>query len=230
MHPSSVQPGPVSEQQQNKDTLPVHPTEPTQQLLASVAQPVIDSASTRVPVGYKASTLAPAPGHGQRLPSMASSSNSDVEVDESGTGTPSDTVERIINVKNCPLCHRPRLNSRAEVDIVTHLAVCASQDWARMDRIVVSNFVTASQAQRKWYTKILGKVSAGNYKLGAVSRDVAVGAQFCSWILGRILQISLYKIALPASSKKRRCRCMLGWVSDCCIRWVGRHSCSRDIG
>ena len=38
----------------------------------------------------------------------------------------SDSLERVINVKNCPLCHRPRLNSKAEIDIVTHLAICAS--------------------------------------------------------------------------------------------------------
>jgi phosphatidylserine decarboxylase len=52
---------------------------------------------------------------------------------------------------------------------MTHLAVCASQDWNQVDRIVVGNFVTASQAQRKWYTNILGKISAGRYRLGAVS-------------------------------------------------------------
>jgi phosphatidylserine decarboxylase len=80
-----------------------------------------------------------------------------------------DSFERVINVKNCPLCHRPRLNAKAEVDIVTHLAVCASQDWANVNRIVVGNPVTASQAQRKWYTKVISKVSSGNYKLGAVS-------------------------------------------------------------
>ena len=37
-----------------------------------------------------------------------------------------------------------------------------------MDRIVVGNFVTASQAQRKWYTKVISMVSSGDYKLGAV--------------------------------------------------------------
>jgi len=77
--------------------------------------------------------------------------------------------ERVINIKNCPLCHRPRLSSKAEVDIVTHIALCASHDWGRVDKIVVGNFVTASQAQRKWYTKIIGKLSAGDYRLGAVS-------------------------------------------------------------
>jgi phosphatidylserine decarboxylase len=80
----------------------------------------------------------------------------------------SDSLERVINVKNCPLCHRPRLNSKAEIDIITHIAVCASQDWNQVDRIVVGNFVTASQAQRKWYTKVISMVSSGDYKLGAV--------------------------------------------------------------
>jgi phosphatidylserine decarboxylase len=43
-----------------------------------------------------------------------------------------------------------------------------------MDKIVVGNFVTASQAQRKWYTKIIGKISAGDYKLGANSANIIV--------------------------------------------------------
>ena len=102
---------------------------------------------------------------------QASATSSDVEESSSGSSSPSspESFERVINVKTCPLCHRPRLSSKAEVDIVTHVAVCASQDWARMDRMLVDSYVTASQAQRKWYTKVLHKVSAGDYKLGAVS-------------------------------------------------------------
>jgi phosphatidylserine decarboxylase len=83
-------------------------------------------------------------------------------------GGADDSFERVINVRSCPLCRRPRMNDRAEVDIVTHMAVCASQDWNKVDRIVVGNFVTASQAQRKWYTRVLSKVSSGDYRLGAV--------------------------------------------------------------
>jgi phosphatidylserine decarboxylase len=83
----------------------------------------------------------------------------------------------VINVKNCPLCHHLRLNSKVEVDILTHLAMCTSQDWAKVDKIVVGNFVTASQAQRKWYMKVISKVSSGDYKLGAVSSFVV----FSSW-------------------------------------------------
>ncbi|CCL98617.1 uncharacterized protein FIBRA_00619 [Fibroporia radiculosa] len=92
----------------------------------------------------------------------------------SGSKTGDDLFERVINIKVCPLCHRPRLNSKAEVDIVTHISTCASQDWSAVDRIVVGNFVTASQAQRKWYTKVITKVSSGNYKLGANSANIIV--------------------------------------------------------
>lgn len=83
--------------------------------------------------------------------------------------SPGPTTERVINIRNCPLCHRPRLNSKAEVDIITHLAVCASGDWGRVDRMMTGNYVTASQATRKWYTKVLSKVSSGSYQIGAVS-------------------------------------------------------------
>ncbi|KAF8624424.1 hypothetical protein AX17_007133 [Amanita inopinata Kibby_2008] len=113
-----------------------------------------------------------------------SPSPSPISGSPSGAGTPGGAnsnaanytipVERVINVKNCPLCHRPRLNSKAEMDIVTHLAVCASQDWNQVDRIVVGNFVTASQAQRKWYTNMFGKISAGDYRLGANSANIIV--------------------------------------------------------
>lgn len=100
--------------------------------------------------------------------SPASGHGTSVSGNVNGSGSGDEAFERVINVKNCPLCRRPRLNSKAERDIVTHLAVCASQDWARVDHVMVGNFVTAVQAQRKWYTNVLSKVSAGNYKIGAV--------------------------------------------------------------
>lgn len=83
-------------------------------------------------------------------------------------GTAGVAVERVINIKTCPLCHQPRLSNKGEQDIVTHLAVCASSDWNRVNRIVVGNYVTASQAQRKWYNNVVNKVSSGAYQLGAV--------------------------------------------------------------
>ena len=125
-------------------------------------------------LGGDAAAAASSHPRAARQTSTSSSLVSDTEAPGSSSGSGSesrsgdDAFERVINIKNCPLCHRPRLNAKAERDIVTHLAVCASQDWARVDRVMVSNFVTPLQAQRKWYTNVLSKVSAGNYKIGAV--------------------------------------------------------------
>lgn len=92
----------------------------------------------------------------------------------SGSSPPGPSLERVINVKNCPLCHRPRLNSKAEMDIITHLAVCASSDWSKVGSIAVSNYVTGAQAQRKWYTRIMGRIGGGDYRLGANSANIIV--------------------------------------------------------
>lgn len=64
------------------------------------------------------------------------------------------TEEHVIMIVECPLCHQPRLNKRSEVDIVTHLATCASQDWRQVNTFVMAGFVTSDQAHRKWYTKV----------------------------------------------------------------------------
>lgn len=115
--------------------------------------------------GYVASL----PVGGPSRSSMISTESSDVEGSMAPSPTAGDTaVERVINIKVCPLCHQPRVSNRAEMDMVTHLAVCASSDWNRVNRLVVGNYVTASQAQRKWYTNVVTKVSSGAYQLGAV--------------------------------------------------------------
>lgn len=95
------------------------------------------------------------------------------DVDDSSDPA-NDYVERVINIKECPLCHRPRLSKRSEQDMITHLAVCASSDWSRIDRIMTSTYVTSSQAQRKKLTKLLNKVTAGSYSLGANSANILV--------------------------------------------------------
>lgn len=100
--------------------------------------------------------------------SSTPASESDLTV-SNGSNDDEDGVERVINIRACPLCNQPRLKRKGEVDIVTHLAICASNDWAKVDRIMVSNFVTVSQAKRKWYTLVMNKITTGAYSLGAVS-------------------------------------------------------------
>ncbi|KAA1476264.1 hypothetical protein DENSPDRAFT_884196 [Dentipellis sp. KUC8613] len=177
--PALSMPEPAAPRQPYKPAPPApYPTEPMQVPLPSGAdaQVLPEHAHALDAIASEKELPPRAPGI---LQQQASTSSSDAE-DSSGSGSGSgdsgsdDSFERVINVKSCPLCHRPRMNSKAERDIVTHLAVCASQDWARVDRIMVGNFVTASQAQRKWYTKVISKVSAGNYKLGANSANIIV--------------------------------------------------------
>lgn len=82
--------------------------------------------------------------------------------------------EHVIEIRECPLCHQPRLGKRSDADIITHIATCASQDWRQVDNLVMGGFVTSSQAQRKWYSKVITKISYGGYKLGANSANILV--------------------------------------------------------
>jgi phosphatidylserine decarboxylase len=82
--------------------------------------------------------------------------------------------EHVVEIRECPVCHQPRLNKRSDADIITHIATCASQDWRQVNNIVMAGFVTASQAQRKWYSKVITKISYGGYKLGANSANILV--------------------------------------------------------
>ncbi|KAF4973219.1 hypothetical protein FSARC_424 [Fusarium sarcochroum] len=138
------------------------------------------------------------PGHGQN--NVESESSSVLELDPgSGTQSPSSNVptlktpadeegdpldrsdssedrgeEHVVEIRECPICHQPRLNKRKDADIITHIATCASQDWRQVNSVLVGGFVTASQAQRKWYSKVITKISYGGYKLGANSANILV--------------------------------------------------------
>lgn len=82
--------------------------------------------------------------------------------------------EHVVEIRECPICHQPRLNKRKDTDIITHIATCASQDWRQVNNFVMGGFVTSSQAQRKWYSKVITKISYGGYKLGANSANILV--------------------------------------------------------
>ena len=82
--------------------------------------------------------------------------------------------EHVIEIRECPICHQPRLNKRSDADIITHIATCASSDWRQVNNLVMAGFVTSNQAQRKWYSKVMNKVGYGGYKLGANSANILV--------------------------------------------------------
>ncbi|KAI1366150.1 phosphatidylserine decarboxylase-domain-containing protein [Xylaria arbuscula] len=169
----------------------------------SAPQPLTEKVKNMLPDTEKAKNLLSVPGHGngQASPSEDGSfilgpEDSSVNGARSGTSTlvvpeldkageEGDVLdkddlntdrgeEHVVEIRECPICHQPRLNKRKDADIVTHIATCASQDWRQVNSLVMGGFVTASQAQRKWYSKVITKISYGGYKLGANSANILV--------------------------------------------------------
>ncbi|KAL1924727.1 uncharacterized protein VTP21DRAFT_4381 [Calcarisporiella thermophila] len=84
-------------------------------------------------------------------------------------------VERVVRVKECPVCQKPRINEGSELDIITHIAICSSNDWVKAaDRFIMGNFVTEAQAQRKWLVKTVSRLGFGNYKIGGNNANIIV--------------------------------------------------------
>jgi phosphatidylserine decarboxylase len=98
-------------------------------------------------------------------------------------------IERVVLLKTCPLCHMPRLSRKGDGDVITHLAVCASQDWRRVDSMVVRNFVTSNQAHRKFFNKILINATQGAYRLGANSANLIVQDRQTGELLEEKMQV-----------------------------------------
>lgn len=90
--------------------------------------------------------------------------------------------ERMIQLSACPFCNQPRLTKRAEIDIVTHLATCARLDWAVDGQLVMDKFVSSNQARKRWYSKVVSKVTYGNYRLGANSANILVQDRITGYI------------------------------------------------
>lgn len=118
------------------------------------------------PPGSSTPHLSPGDIQGARTPTEEGGDPLDLQDDSS--------EEHVVEIRECPICHQPRLNKRSDADIITHIATCASSDWRQVNSVLMSGFVTASQAQRKWYSKVITKISYGGYKLGANSANILV--------------------------------------------------------
>lgn len=139
---------------------------------ASLSVPGLKSASTEA-----APDSETAPDHQVNtstivVPTMASAGEEGENLDRDDLNDRGE--EHVVEIRECPICHQPRLNKRTDADIITHIATCASQDWRQVNNLMMAGFVTASQAQRKWYSKVITKISYGGYKLGANSANILV--------------------------------------------------------
>ncbi|KAH5115799.1 phosphatidylserine decarboxylase proenzyme [Parastagonospora nodorum] len=128
--------------------------------------------------------------------------------------------EHVIEIRECPICHQPKLNKRSDANIITHIATCASQDWRQVNNIVMAGFVTSSQAQRKWYSKVITKISYGGYKLGANSANILVQDRITGQINEERMSVYvrlgirlLYKGLKSSNMEKKRIRKLLKSLS-----------------
>ena len=122
--------------------------------------------------------------------------------------------EHVVEIRECPLCHQPRLGKRSDADIITHIATCASRDWRQVDNLVMGGFVTSSQAQRKWYSKVITKISYGGYRLGANSANILVQDRITGQINEERMSVYvrlgirlLYKGLKSREMEKKRSKC-----------------------
>lgn len=118
----------------------------------------LDPATASVP-SLHISDLGDVGESGGKLPDDdLNSTESDLESD---LGEEGDKEEHVVEIQECPICHQPRLargSKTTDADIITHIATCASSDWRAVNNFVMAGFVTSSQAQRKWYSKVISKV------------------------------------------------------------------------
>ncbi|KAK0728495.1 phosphatidylserine decarboxylase-domain-containing protein [Lasiosphaeria miniovina] len=128
--------------------------------------------------------------------------------------------EHVVEIRECPICHQPRLNKRNDADIITHIATCASQDWRQVNNLMMGGFVTSSQAQRKWYSKVITKISYGGYKLGANSANILIQDRITGQISEEKMSVYvrlgirlLYKGLKANNMEKKRIRKLLKSLS-----------------
>lgn len=131
--------------------------------------------------------------------------------------------EHVVEIRECPICHQPRLNKRNDADIITHIATCASQDWRQVNNVLVGGFVTASQAQRKWYSKVITKISYGGYKLGANSANILVQDRLTGQINEEKMSVYV-RLGIRLLYKGLKSRDMENKRSKPGMTWRMRHS------
>lgn len=144
--------------------------------------------------------------------------------------------EHVVEIRECPICHQPRLNKRSDTDIITHIATCASQDWRQVNTVLMGGFVTASQAQRKWYSKVITKISYGGYKLGANSANILVQDRITGQINEEKMSVYvrlgirlLYKGLKSRDMENKRSRFLSGEQSCWGEQWLTQLTSPQDV-
>lgn len=119
--------------------------------------------------------------------------------------------EKIFEIDRCPICTQKRFSKTDDLDIVTHVAICASKDWSIVNKLLVSSYVTPEVASRRWYSKFLIKLTYGKYQLGGNSANILVQDRSTGMVLEEKMNVTvrlgirlLYKGLDKAKSKRVR--------------------------
>ncbi|KAF9994890.1 hypothetical protein BGZ79_000325 [Entomortierella chlamydospora] len=82
--------------------------------------------------------------------------------------------EHLVRISTCPICHDSSLGHKRETDVVTHLAVCSGTNGYNLDKLILGDFVTEANAQRKWITKAVKSLGYGRYVVGRSNANIIV--------------------------------------------------------
>lgn len=85
-----------------------------------------------------------------------------------------DEHHKIFEIDRCPVCLKKRLHKKDDIDIITHFAICALKDWSIVNKLLVATYVTPQLATKRWFSKILIKLTYGKYQLGSNSANILV--------------------------------------------------------
>ncbi|OBA19358.1 hypothetical protein METBIDRAFT_33534 [Metschnikowia bicuspidata var. bicuspidata NRRL YB-4993] len=122
-----------------------------------------------------------------------------------------DPERKIFEIERCPICMHKRLSRKDDLDIITHVAICASKDWSIVNKLLVSSFVTPQIASKRWFSKVLIKLTYGKYKLGSNSANILVQDRSTGLVMEEKMSVTvrlgirlLYKGLDKAKSKRIR--------------------------
>lgn len=119
--------------------------------------------------------------------------------------------DKLFEFERCPLCCKKRLDKKQDLDIITHFAICASKDWSIVNKLLVSSYVTPQAATKRWFTKVLIKLTYGKYQLGSNSANILVQDRLTGIVLEEKMGVYvrlgirlLYKAFDKAKTKRVR--------------------------
>ncbi|GEQ67314.1 hypothetical protein JCM33374_g978 [Metschnikowia sp. JCM 33374] len=122
-----------------------------------------------------------------------------------------DHEKKLFEIERCPICTHKRLSRKDDLDIITHVAICASKDWSIVNKLLVTSFVSPQIASKRWFSKVLIKLTYGKYQLGSNSANILVQDRSTGLVMEEKMSVTvrlgirlLYKGLDKAKTKRIR--------------------------